>query len=118
ANDGIVKLARAYTGRPYIISFVNAYHGSTYGSLSMSAISLNMRKKYGPMLPGFYHIPFPDSYRGMFGSPNANTIDEYLAPLKEMFEKYVPAEEVACIMIETIQGDGGLLEPVDGYFKA
>lgn len=44
ANDGIVKLARAYTGRPYIISFVNAYHGSTYWSLSMSAISLNMRK--------------------------------------------------------------------------
>ncbi|WP_436862075.1 aspartate aminotransferase family protein [Staphylococcus caeli] len=118
ANDGIVKLARAYTGRPYIISFVNAYHGSTYGSLSMSAISLNMRKHYGPMLPGFYHIPFPDNYRGMFGNTQPNTVDEYLAPLKEMFEKYVPADEVACIMIETIQGDGGLLEPVDGYFEA
>lgn len=118
ANDGIIKLARAYTGRPYIISFVNAYHGSTYGSLSMSAISLNMRKHYGPMLPGFYHIPFPDNYRGMFGSNQPNTVSEYLAPLKEMFEKYVPAEEVACIMIETIQGDGGLLEPVDGYFEA
>lgn len=118
ANDGIIKLARAYTGRPYIISFVNAYHGSTYGSLSMSAISLNMRKYYGPMLPGFYHIPFPDNYRGMFGSNQPNTVSEYLAPLKEMFEKYVPAEEVACIMIETIQGDGGLLEPVDGYFEA
>ncbi|NWK85315.1 aspartate aminotransferase family protein [Staphylococcus sp. GSSP0090] len=118
ANDGIIKLARAYTGRPYIISFVNAYHGSTYGSLSMSAISLNMRKHYGPMLPGFYHIPFPDNYRGMFGSNQPNTVAEYLAPLKEMFEKYVPADEVACIMIETIQGDGGLLEPVDGYFEA
>lgn len=118
ANDGIVKLARAYTGRPYIISFINAYHGSTYGSLSMSAISLNMRKHYGPMLPGFYHIPFPDNYRGMFEHQNPNTIEEYLAPLKEMFEKYVPADEVACIMIETIQGDGGLLEPVDGYFEA
>ncbi|NCA42007.1 aminotransferase class III-fold pyridoxal phosphate-dependent enzyme, partial [Streptococcus equi] len=43
ANDGIIKFARAYTGRPYIISFTNAYHGSTFGSLSMSAISLNMR---------------------------------------------------------------------------
>ncbi|WP_251942450.1 aspartate aminotransferase family protein [Staphylococcus sp. Marseille-Q5304] len=118
ANDGVVKLARAYTGRPYIISFVNAYHGSTYGALSMSAISLNMRKKYGPMLPGFYHIPFPDNYRGLYGAPTSNTVDEYLAPLKEMFEKYVPAEEVACIMIETIQGDGGLLEPVEGYFEA
>lgn len=58
ANDGIIKFARAYTGRPYIISFTNAYHGSTFGSLSMSAISLNMRKHYGPLLNGFYHIPF------------------------------------------------------------
>ncbi|PTL17991.1 aspartate aminotransferase family protein [Staphylococcus gallinarum] len=118
ANDGVIKLAKAYTGRSYVISFVNAYHGSTYGSLSMSAISLNMRKKYGPMLPGFYHIPYPDKYRGMYGNTEANSVESYLAPLKEMFEKYVPAEEVACIMIETFQGDGGLLEPVDGYFEA
>lgn len=118
ANDGIIKFARAYTGRPYIISFTNAYHGSTFGSLSMSAISLNMKKKYGPLLNGFYHIPFPDNYRGLFEQPNANTVDEYLAPLKEMFDKYVPADEVACIVLETIQGDGGLLEPVPGYFEA
>ena len=118
ANDGIIKFARAYTGRPYIISFTNAYHGSTFGSLSMSAISLNMRKKYGPLLNGFYHIPFPDNYRGLFEQPTPNTVDEYLAPLKEMFNKYVPADEVACIVLETIQGDGGLLEPVPGYFEA
>lgn len=118
ANDGIIKFARAYTGRPYIISFTNAYHGSTFGSLSMSAISLNMRKHYGPLLNGFYHIPFPDKYRGMYEQPNPNTVEAYLAPLKEMFAKYVPAEEVACIVVETIQGDGGLLEPVEGYFEA
>ena len=70
------------------------------------------------MLPGFYHIPYPDKYRGMYGNTEANSVESYLAPLKEMFEKYVPAEEVACIMIETFQGDGGLLEPVDGYFEA
>ena len=118
ANDGIIKFARAYTGRPYIISFTNAYHGSTFGSLSMSSISLNMRKHYGPLLNGFYHIPFPDKYRGMFEQAKPNTVEEYLAPLKEMFAKYVPAEEVACIVVETIQGDGGLLEPVSGYFEA
>lgn len=92
ANDGIIKFARAYTGRPYIISFTNAYHGSTFGSLSMSAISLNMRKHYGPLLNGFYHIPFPDKYRGMYEQPQANSVEEYLAPLKEMFAKYVPAD--------------------------
>ena len=70
ANDGIIKFARAYTGRPYIISFTNAYHGSTFGSLSMSSISLNMRKHYGPLLNGFYHIPFPDKYRGCLNKLN------------------------------------------------
>ncbi|MGJ5712614.1 aspartate aminotransferase family protein [Staphylococcus auricularis] len=118
ANDGIVKLARGYTGRPYIISFTNAYHGSTYGSLSMSAISLNMRKKYSPLVPGFYHIPYPDNYRGLYESEIPATVEQYLAPFKEMLEKYIPAEEIACIVIETMQGDGGLLEPIDGYFKA
>ena len=59
-----------------------------------------------------------DKYRGMFEQSTSNTVEEYLAPLKEMFAKYVPAEEVACIVVETIQGDGGLLEPVSGYFEA
>lgn len=54
----------------------------------------------------------------MFEQAKPNTVEEYLAPLKEMFTKYVPAEEVACIVVETIQGDGGLLEPVPGYFEA
>lgn len=118
ANDAIIKFSRAYTGRPYVISFANAYHGSTFGALSMSSISLNMRKNYGPLLNGFYHIPFPDKYRGMFEQVQPNTVEEYLAPLKTMFKQYVPPEEVACIVVETIQGDGGLLEPVPGYFEA
>ncbi len=74
-------------------------HGSTFGSLSMSAISLNMRKHHGPLLNGFYHIPFPDKYRGMYEQPQANSVEEYLAPLKEMFAKYVPADEVACTVL-------------------
>lgn len=56
ANDGIIKFARAYTGRPYIISFTNAYHGSTFGALSMSAISLNMRKHYSTVSIIFHFL--------------------------------------------------------------
>ena len=51
----------------------------------MSAISLNMRKHYGPLLNGFYHIPFPDKYRGMYEHHKLIQVEEYLAPLKEMF---------------------------------
>lgn len=118
SNDALIKFARGYTGRQHMISFINAYHGSTYGSLSLSAISANMRRKIGPLLPGCHHVTFPDSYRGLYGNPEPATVDEYLAPLREMLASYVPADEVACIVVETLQGDGGLLEAVPGYFRA
>ena len=70
ANDGIIKFARAYTGRPYIISFTNAYHGSTFGALSMSAISLNMRKHYGPLLNGFIIFHFRINTEGSLNNLN------------------------------------------------
>ena len=56
AIDGAIKFARKYTGRSGIITFKTAYHGATYGALSASAISLNMRRGIGPMLPGFHHF--------------------------------------------------------------
>jgi len=118
ANDGLIKYSRAYTGRPNIVTFENAYHGSTYGSISMSAINLKMRQKIGPLVPNMWHIPFPDAYRGLYGKIEPNTVEEYLAPFKQMLKTYLPAEEVACVVIETLQGDGGLLEPVPGYFEA
>ncbi|MDO6575363.1 aspartate aminotransferase family protein, partial [Staphylococcus pasteuri_A] len=58
-NDVIFIFAREFSGRPYIFSFTNAYHGSAFGAVSMSAISLNLRKSYGPLLNGVYHSPFP-----------------------------------------------------------
>ena len=117
ASDGLIKFARAYTGRQNIITFENSYHGSTYGAISLSAISLNMRRKIGPFLPGVYHIPFPDNYRGMYGQKDPLSAEDYLAPLKSMLHSYLPGEEVAAVVVETLQGDGGLLEPVPGYFE-
>ncbi|MCZ0716901.1 aspartate aminotransferase family protein [Aerococcus kribbianus] len=118
ANDAIIKFARAYTGRQNIVSFEQAYHGSTFGSLSMSAISLGMRQKIGPLLPGIYHIPYPDAYRGLYGETEPRSAEGYLQVFKSMTENYLPKEEIAAVVVETIQGDGGLLEPVPGYFRA
>ena len=59
ANDGAIKLARSYTGRTKIISFVEGYYGSTYGALSLSAINLNMRRKIGGLLPDIFHFNYP-----------------------------------------------------------
>src|SRR5699024_10464634 len=117
ANDALIKFARAYTGRPYIVTFENSYHGTTYGAISMSAMNPRMKAKMGPFVGGMAHIPFPDNYRGLYGKKDPETLAGYLAPFKQMLKTYLPAEEVACVVVETLQGDAGLLEPVPGYFN-
>ncbi|ORI75651.1 aspartate aminotransferase family protein, partial [Leuconostoc mesenteroides subsp. mesenteroides] len=67
ANDAIIKFARGYTGRQYVVSFTGAYHGSTYGSLSISGVSLNMTRKIGPLLPNTVKVPFPDQTQRIAG---------------------------------------------------
>lgn len=104
ANDAAVKFARAYTGRSKIITFINAYHGSTYGSISMSMVTTRMRSKMGPMLPDIYCFPFFDA------SYDDETCEkECLAEIERAFATYLPAEEVAAVIIEPIQGDAGLI---------
>lgn len=104
ANDAAVKFARAYTGRSKIITFINAYHGSTYGSISMSMVTTRMRSKMGPMLPDIYCFPFFDA------SYDDETCEkECLAEMERAFATYLPAEEVAAVIIEPVQGDAGLL---------
>lgn len=114
-NDGAIKLARSYTGRPKIISFIGAYHGSTYGAISLSAISLNMRKKIGPLLPEIYHMPYPDCYHCAFGKNNKSCSLECLEYIKMAFKNYIPPEEVAGIIMEPIAGDIGFAAPPQKY---
>ena len=76
----------------------------------MSAISLNMRKHYGPLLNGFYHIPFLIN-RGCMSKMQIQL--KVSCTIKRNVCEICATEEVACIVVETIQGDGGLLEPVD-----
>lgn len=117
ANDAVIKFARGYTGRTNVVSFVGAYHGSTYGSISASAVSLNMSRKIGPLLPGFYKVPFPSPEKRLAGESDADFVERMFAAFKEPFENYLPAEETAVIMIEPIQGDGGIMAPPAGYWQ-
>lgn len=104
ANDAAVKFARAYTGRSKIITFINAYHGSTFGSISMSMVTTRMRAKMGPMLPDIYCFPYYDA------SYDDETCEkECIADIERAFATYLPADEVAAVVIEPIQGDAGLL---------
>lgn len=117
ANDGMIKLARAYTGRPIIISFIQSYHGSTYGALSLSAISLNMRRKIGPFLPDIYHMPYPNCYRCIYSKEEKSCDLECIKDLECSFNHYIPPDEVAAIIIEPIAGDAGLVVPPKRYIE-
>lgn len=116
-NDGAIKLARSFTGRTKIISFIGAYHGATYGALSLTAISLDMRRKIGPLLPEIYHMPYPNCYRCAFGQREENCSLECLKYMKSAFETYIPPEEVAAIIVEPIAGDLGFAIPPERYMK-
>ena len=118
ANDGVIKLARAYTGRKTIVSFIGAYHGSTYGALSLSAISLNMRRKIGPFLSDIEHIEYPDCYRCRYEKEVESCSLECISTFKKALTTYCPPEEIAAVIIEPIQGDGGLIVPPKKYMDA
>lgn len=104
ANDAAIKFARAYTRRSKIITFINGYHGNTYGSMSLSAVTTRMRSKMGPFLPDIYSFPF-------YGDDLDNEVceRECTKEIERAFETYLPAEEVAAVIIEPIQGDAGLI---------
>lgn len=97
ANDAIIKYARAYTGRPYMVSYMNSYHGSTYGSMALSGVSLNMTRKMGPLMPGVVHVPYPDLYRREDGESEHDVAVRYFEAFKQPFETFLPADETALV---------------------
>ncbi len=117
ANDAIIKFARAYTGRQYMVSFTGAYHGSTYGSMTLSSVTLNMSRKMGPLLPDVVKVPFPSPWDRLPDESEDQFVDRMFAAFKQPFETYLPAEETAAILIEPIQGDGGIVKTPPAYLQ-
>lgn len=117
AIDNAIKVARAYTKRSKIVSFTESYHGSTYGSISISALSLNMRRNIGPLLPDVFHINYPDMLRSKYGKDEDKAIEAYLDELRYAFDHYLPPEEVAAVFFEPIAGDMGLVVPPKKYVQ-
>ncbi len=118
ANDGMIKLVRGFTGKKKIISFIGAYHGSTYGALSLTALSLNMRRKIGPILSEVEHIRYPTCYRCPYNCHKETCNIECLNDFKNALSTYLPPDEIAAIVMEPIAGDAGLIVPPIKYMKA
>lgn len=116
--DAAIKLVKGYTGRNKIISFNGAYHGSTFGAISISAISLNMRRKMGAMIPDVHHFNYPVCIRCPYGKCEESCNLECLKEIETAFSLYLPPEEVATIFFEPIAGDAGIIVPPKKYVQA
>jgi 4-aminobutyrate aminotransferase len=110
AVEAAIKLVRYHTKRDMLIAFHGAFHGRTMGALSLTASRAVQRKGFGTLLPGVFHMPYPDTYRGTYGVRPEQASADCLSYLEnELFRRRVEPEEVAGIFIEPIQGEGGYL---------
>ena len=102
--EAAIKLARHVTGRQAIVAFLGAFHGRTYGAVSLTASKAKYHAGFAPLLPGVHHAPYGHV-------ADLAWFDEVL------FDKLVPANEVAAIVVEPIQGEGGYIVPEDGFLE-
>jgi 4-aminobutyrate aminotransferase len=104
AVEASIKLARFASGRPYVVAFLGAFHGRTYGAVSLTASKAKYHAGFGPLLPGVFHAPY-------------GHVDDLRWFDDVLFDKLAPASEVAAIVVEPIQGEGGYIVPEDGFLQ-
>ena len=112
--EGALKLARYVTGRPRFIGFLGGFHGRTMGSLAFTSSKYTQQAGFFPTMPGVTHVPYPNLYRPLFaGADQGKAVLDYIETV--LFQSNVPAAEVAAIIVEPIQGEGGYLVPPDSF---
>lgn len=102
AVENAVKFARSYTGRPAVIAFEGGFHGRTLLALTLTSKTRPYKAGLGPFAPEVYRVPFPNAYRGP-------SVGDALAALERSLLTQVAAEQVAAIVIEPVQGEGGFI---------
>src|ERR1700736_1539533 len=116
ALEAGLKLARWHTGRSRALAFFGAFHGRTYGAMSLSGSKLVHRRGFSPLVPDIHHVPFP---RGCQGCVNPDDGCQCVRQIEEtVLQRVAPPEEVAAIFVEPIQGEGGYFVPPPGFLKA
>lgn len=107
AVEGALKLARYATGRQGIVAFTGAFHGRTLGAVSVTSSDAKYRKRYHPLLPSVYQVPYPYCFRCPFRQHPESCVLDCFRYLEETLERMVTPEEVAAVIIEPVLGEGG-----------
>ena len=116
ANEAALKLAKFRTRRHNVIAFLGAFHGRSMGSLSLTASKVRQRQGFGPLVPGTYHAPYPDVYRsGLSADATAEQSLDFIE--QQLFVHLVAPDEVAAVMVEPIQGEGGYIVPPPAFLQ-
>jgi 4-aminobutyrate aminotransferase len=118
AVEAAIKLARYYTGRHRFIAFTGAFHGRTIGALSLTASKAVQRRGFGPLMPGVHHAPYAYCYRCAYGkSPDTCAVECAKVIEDQLLKTIAPADEVAAIVLEPVQGEGGYIVPPPRFIE-
>jgi 4-aminobutyrate aminotransferase len=120
AVETAIKLARYHSGRANFIGFTGAFHGRTMGAVTFTASKPTYHRGFYPLMPGVVHAPYPNPYRPILdrlpGEDYGETVVRYIK--EEILGHILPPDEVAAILVETIQGEGGYIIPPPGFYPA
>jgi 4-aminobutyrate aminotransferase len=120
AIETAIKLARYHSGRSNFIGFTGAFHGRTMGAVTFTASKPTYHRGFYPLMNGVVHAPYPNPYRPILdrnpGEDYGETVVRYIE--EQILGHILPPEEVAGILLEPIQGEGGYIIPPPGFFPA
>jgi 4-aminobutyrate aminotransferase/(S)-3-amino-2-methylpropionate transaminase len=117
AVENAIKIARAATGRKAVLSFSRAYHGRTLMTMSLTSKVKPYKFGFGPFAPETYKIPYPYYYHAPEGVTPEELDAQLLSQIEDMFLGEVTAEDVAAIIMEPVQGEGGFIVPSANFVK-
>ena len=117
AIEAAMKMARYSTGRQQFIAFFGSFHGRTLGALSLTGSKGVQKQGFSPLIPGVHHVPYPNCYRCPFGQTPSNAAVECIKHIEDVVIRHiVPADEIAAIFVEPVQGEGGYVVPPQKFF--
>ena len=116
ATEAALKVSRYFTKRPNVIAFLGSFHGRSLGALALTSSKSIQRRGFGPLMAGVYHAPYPDTYRsGLSADATADRCIDFIE--QQLFVHLVSPDEVAAIVVEPIQGEGGYIVAPDSFLE-